>query len=164
MYSEFRVPIQLIQTQRLVQLQLRRYCARIPFFIYPLHCEHLGIINVNEMSQLLEINIYIIKLRPLRIATASDCQLDGCGHDSHSRVWIVFFSSLWYLEKVRHWSSPLNMQCVKIWAESGNRRVFTLDFLCLPYYMEDTAWSWTKNFTKTIVINCHVSPAYDKVG
>ena len=30
-------------------------------------------------------------------------------------------------------------------AECGKRSVSTLVFLCLPYYLRDTTWSWKKN-------------------
>ena len=47
-----------------------------------------------------------------------------------------------FLRSARRWVLPLNAQCLQNWAESGERSVLTIDSLCLPCCVRDTAWSW----------------------
>ena len=71
-----------------------------------------------------------------------------CGFDPDSRRWNIYlkfifpFSSLWCRGKSRRWVLPLNKRCLQNSAESGERSVLTLDSLCLPCCVRDTAWSW----------------------
>ena len=57
----------------------------------------------------------------------------------------LMFPSLWCQSKARRRVPPLNTQCLKNSVKSGERSVLTLDSLCLPCYMRETAWSRQKN-------------------
>ena len=70
----------------------------------------------------------------------------GCGFDLHSRSWNIYLNLYFHFfalgrGKARRWVLPLNMQCLQISAESGERSVLRLSSLCLPCCMRGTAWS-----------------------
>ena len=51
-------------------------------------------------------------------------------------------NSLWCRGITRRWVPPLDAQCLRNSAESWERIVLTLCYLCPPCCVRDTAWSW----------------------
>ena len=75
----------------------------------------------------------------------------GCEFDSHSRKWKIFSNLYFHFFALVSWQSAalrfatrhaMPQQSSEYSAESGERNVLTLDSLCLPCYVWDTAWSW----------------------
>ena len=93
-------------------------------------------IYIYLISVLIWINL--MTHQSLHRSTMCDCKIDW--------LWkwniYIFVSSLWCQDKARRWVPLLNTQGLQNSAESDERSVLTLGFLCPPCCVRDTAWSW----------------------
>ena len=68
----------------------------------------------------------------------------------------IFISSLWCRGKERRWFPPLNTKCLLNLAESGERSVLILNFLCLSFFYfksDNSTDMWSRIHIRIIVLN-----------